>query len=106
MGTSDPRRSARHNVERVNAAGGTVPLDLYYLRSLGPAVVPTLDRLGTVPPHQAHGMPRLREELVDALRRDGADWRSWTFRAHRVRRYLDDHPIAPARPIVGDAAPR
>ena len=75
-------------------AGAGEPVDMAYLYSLGPAALPALDMLaakarasGQRPPI---GMDNCRRSLE--LRQAGrmGDWRAWTFRGYRLKRFLDE----------------
>jgi hypothetical protein len=86
---------ARFNVMHSREiAGAGEPVDMAYLYRLGPAALPALDMLaanasasGQRPPV---GMDNLRQslELRHAVRM--GDWRAWTFRGYRLKRFLDE----------------
>ncbi|QFI69213.1 DUF4173 domain-containing protein [Sinorhizobium alkalisoli] len=93
--TDFPALIARFNVEYSRAlAGEGMPLDLDYVYSLGPAAVPALDTYIAALPQAADektGALSVRTRLeADALA-SANNWRSWSFRAHRLRRYLSGH---------------
>jgi hypothetical protein len=67
---------------------------LAYLGGLGPAALPAFDMLaagliatGRVAPAGLYACRR-NLELRQALHM--ADWRAWTFRGYRLKRYLDE----------------
>jgi hypothetical protein len=78
------------------AGGQGVPLDLTYVLRLGPQAIPAIDAYLANP--NARLPIWLRQER-DALARYAIDttrqdWRAWSFRAWRLRRYLEAHPPA------------
>ena len=82
---------ARFNVMHSRElAGAGEPVDMAYLCGLGPAALPALDLL--VANINASGRPntlyfcRRSAELRLATRME--DWRAWTFRGYRLKRYL------------------
>ncbi len=92
-----PAFIARFNVAHSREVSGQgMPLDIYYLRTLGPPAIPALDAFMVALPAEA--MERIafagkvRSELALAEWEGPSDWRSWTFRAARLDRYLYDHP--------------
>lgn len=84
---------ADYNVRHCRETAGTgADLDVAYLRDLGPEALPALR---TAAPHltdpaqqqAAAGAARAAEaELRESL----SDWRSWTYRRHRLARALSD----------------
>ncbi|AUW48281.1 DUF4153 domain-containing protein [Rhizobium leguminosarum] len=68
------------------------PLDLDYLSSLGPSVIPALDLyLLKLPDHlidQRSQAVTVRYYLARNFEMRRRDWRSWTFRAARLESYL------------------
>ncbi|OWV89165.1 hypothetical protein ATY78_19790 [Rhizobium sp. R635] len=72
------------------------PLDLVYLSSLGPSVIPALDLyLSMLPEHlidQRNEAVTVRYYLARNFGMRRSDWRNWTFRAARLESYL----LAPA----------
>ncbi|MGZ2460713.1 DUF4153 domain-containing protein [Rhizobium anhuiense] len=72
------------------------PLDLDYLSSLGPSVIPALDLyLHMLPDHlvdKRNQTLAIRYYLVRDFERRPRDWRNWTFRAER----LETHLLPPA----------
>ncbi|MDC9811162.1 DUF4153 domain-containing protein [Rhizobium binxianense] len=92
-----PAVIARFNVvhsQEINQDGP--PLDLSYLSSLGPSVIPALDLyLQMLPDHlvdKRNQTLEIRYDLVRDFERRPRDWRNWTFRAAR----LDTHLLSPA----------
>jgi hypothetical protein len=86
---------ASYNVDHCREVGGTGPsLDLTYLFSLGPQVLPALEpRLQQIPGLQPY-VERFRfDQDISALRIPG-NWRAWTFRRWRLERYLSNNPHA------------
>ncbi|EJT01748.1 DUF4173 domain-containing protein [Rhizobium sp. CCGE 510] len=88
---------ARFNVahsQEITAEGP--PLDLDYLSSLGPSVIPALDLYLHMLPDQLidkrNQALAIRYYLVRDFERRPRDWRSWTFRAAR----LETHLLSPA----------
>jgi hypothetical protein len=88
---------ARYNVEHSQELTGEgTKLDLGYLRSLGPSVLPALDAyLAAV--EDKSGLTTVearlaRAEIAGEIRRRPRDWRSWTFRGWRLDRYLATSP--------------
>ncbi|MBB3351591.1 DUF4173 domain-containing protein [Rhizobium lentis] len=68
------------------------PLDLAYLSSLGPSVIPTLDLyLSMLPEHlidRRSEAVTVRYYLARNFGMRRSDWRNWTFRAARLQSYL------------------
>jgi hypothetical protein len=81
--------NVRHCLE---TAGGGAPIDLHYLRGLGPEALPALrhispllrDRQRTIT--SAEFMDRLEAQLRAEL----SDWRGWTLRRGRLRERMND----------------
>lgn len=88
---------ARYNVTHWLERDGMGPaLDVRYLLSLGPQVLPALDAL-----ESASGAAAIGSRSAGALRQlrhgaqlqlEGENWRSLTFRGWRLKRYLETHP--------------
>ena len=89
-----PRLVASYNVEHSRENGGTGPnLDLWYLFSLGPQVLPVLEpRLQHVPALQPYVAEFRSKQDIEARQRGPSNWRSWTFRTWRLDRYLANNP--------------
>lgn len=92
-----PAFIARFNVAHSREVSGEgMPLDIYYLWTLGPPAIPALDAFMAAAPAEATERialaGRFRNELALAEWEGPSDWRSWTFRATRLDRYLYDHP--------------
>ncbi|WP_085861312.1 DUF4173 domain-containing protein [Rhizobium sp. TAL182] len=92
-----PAFIARFNVihsQEINQEG--LPLDLAYLSSLGPSVIPALDLyLSMLPDHLVNKRNEalsIRYDLVRDFEQHPRGWRSWTFRTAR----LETHLLAPA----------
>jgi hypothetical protein len=86
---------ANYNVDHsLEMTGQGIPLDAWYLRSLGPGAFPAFDRFFD---HQdktpAAGAVRelegLRASDEDWYRAVQLNWRAWSFRDWRLLRYLD-----------------
>lgn len=74
-----------HSFENV---GSGPHLDRCYLISeLGPQAIPAIDRVGW--PQEGCTGKKIREWLASRVAFD--DWRTWSFRDFRLRRYLADH---------------
>jgi hypothetical protein len=89
-----PQVVAFYNVEHCREIGGTGPnLDLKYLFSLGPQVLPILEpRLQHVPALQPYVAGFRFDQGMDAARIGPANWRAWGFRTWRLERYLANNP--------------
>lgn len=86
---------AKYNVDHcLEMTGQGIPLDAWYVRSLGPGAFPALDRFfdhqertadaGAV--RELKGLRASDEGLYRAVHRN---WRAWSFRDGRLNRYLD-----------------
>lgn len=99
----------RHSYEM---RGEGQPIDIAYLFSLGPSVIPAVDRY--TPRIAAAGhtasqsrwapwarggetVAHRRNDLVRCHLRPQAGWRSWSFRGWRLSRYLANTPDVPFR---------
>jgi hypothetical protein len=103
-----PRLVAAYNVEHCREVGGAGPnLDLKYLLSLGPQVLPILEpRLQHIPALHAY-VPGLRlDPGIDGAGMRAANWRAWSFRAWRLQRYLANNPDIPLNPSNPDKTDR
>ncbi|NLR98403.1 DUF4173 domain-containing protein [Rhizobium sp. P38BS-XIX] len=92
-----PAFIARFNVAHSQEISGDgVPLDIEYLSTLGPSVLPALDAyLANLPTgwtEKAAVATNLRNAFVWSNPHNPDDWRSWTFRTVRLDHYLRDHP--------------
>ena len=105
---------AEYNVDHSKEMRGEgLPIDSVYLRNLGPAAFPAIDRLRAALPNERFcgydaaydgdfclDDERPRDEA--RFRQTAQNWRSWSFRNWRVMRYLDGRatvvstPAAPA----------
>ncbi|MBZ9737814.1 MULTISPECIES: DUF4173 domain-containing protein [unclassified Mesorhizobium] len=92
---------ASYNVDHsLEMTGQGIPLDAWYLRSLGPEAFPALDRFldhqgSTADAGAAAEFARLRGVDEGWYRHLQENWRSWSFRDWRLLRYLDSR-----RPLV------
>ena len=71
--------------------GPGTSLDIAYIRSLGPAGLPALDRLSQ---HKSEIFLSYSRDITDAdvetcYRAEQKNWRRWSFRDWRLLRYLD-----------------
>lgn len=89
---------ARFNVAHsLEVSGKGLPLDLRYLKELGPSAIPALDTFiaavqpSKTGPFAAHSM---REELEYEFFPVSRDWRSWSWRQQRLAAYLYTEPVA------------
>ncbi len=90
-----PRVVASYNVEHCREAGGTgLNLDLKYLFSLGPQILPVveprLQKISALQPYVAG----FRFDYEARSR--PVNWRAWGFRAWRLERYLSNNPDTPS----------
>jgi hypothetical protein len=96
-----PQLVASYNVEHSREIGKTGPtLDLKYLGSLGPQVVPVLRT-------HLKEIPALESAIHDCRYNNNywwrpTDWRSWSFRTWRLKRYLANNPETPWTPSKSD----
>jgi len=104
-----PAVISRYNVEHSREMTGQgVGLDLDYFHRLGPGTIPAIDELlrsGVLPPMEQQRfadardsikMPEVFFDEFQTTRFTPREWQAWTWREDRLRRYLDDHPFAPA----------
>jgi hypothetical protein len=105
---------ARYNVERSREfMGGGAPLDRAYLCRLGSSALPAIDaflerrRSAAAPGTEDWTTPlppaeHLLTDCTSDLRREFADrsenWRAWTFREHRLHRYIEGANDSSRRP--------
>lgn len=92
---------AAYNVEHSREVTGTGQnLDLRYVRCLGPHALPALERHrdkfpeSWVPPCQCS--TNIREAFVSSK-----NWRDWSFRAWRLKRYFANNPVNTLSPTAG-----
>ena len=96
-----PRLVASYNVEHSRENGGTGPnLDLRYLASLGPQVLPSVEAY-------VNKIPVLWSIARDtrhnyAVRLHSPNWRGFGFRTWRLDRYLANNPDITQKPLDGD----
>jgi hypothetical protein len=87
---------ATYNVEHSREIGGTGPnLDVQYLGSLGPQARLVLESHRKEVPALLIVMDRQFPDARDALAYP-ENWRAWSFRAWRLRRYLANNPDTPS----------
>lgn len=96
---------ANYNVDHsLEMSGQGVPIDIWYVRALGPGAFPAIDRFIDHRGAAKANDPVFRE-FLDARRADESwyravqnHWRAWSFRDWRLLRYLDkrDSPANPA----------
>jgi hypothetical protein len=90
---------ATYNVTHSRDVGGSGErLDVDYLASLGPQVIPALDlyvaRLdgfALAPLYTFTKITTLRDSLAASHRAEMTNWRAWNLRGARLLHYLDDH---------------
>ena len=99
-----PQLVASYNVEHSREINGTGPgLDLKYLFSLGPQVLPVLEpRLRHIPSLQPYVAGFRFDQDISAIRNWPKNWRAWGFRTWRLERYLSNNPDQPPNP--GDSS--
>lgn len=79
---------ARYNVAHAPAIAGR-PIDLTYVVSLGPEVIPALDRhIAASPTSDLRHFRELRRGLALRHAMVATNWRAFTFRGWRLTRYL------------------
>jgi hypothetical protein len=104
-----PAVISHYNVEHSREMNGEgFPLDIAYFEELGPGTIPAIDQLLAqalfAEPNELDRFAAGRDALAlgsfadQETRRQlvPLDWQSWTWRQERLRRYLSDHPFAPA----------
>lgn len=103
---------ADYNVDHSREMRGHgLPIDLTYLRNLGPAAFPAIDRLRAALPNARFcgydasydgdfcvDEERPRDEA--RFRETAENWRSWSFRNLRLMRYLDGRSTASPMPAT------
>lgn len=92
-----PHIVASYNVAHCTETSGAGPaLDLDYLLSLGPQAMPAYDRYVRLYAERTGGRPPRNEVFARSSARAAVaadiDWRSWTFRGWRLKRYFDTNP--------------
>jgi hypothetical protein len=97
-----PQTIASYNVNHCQENGGSGPkLDLKYLASLGPQVLPILEpHLQRIPALQPY-VAELRSPQVHQKAADAGNWRAWTFQTWRLERYLAKNPDTSSNPSDG-----
>jgi hypothetical protein len=87
---------ATYNVEHSREIGGTGPnLDVQYLGSLGPEARLVLESHRREVPAILRDMDLQFPDARDFFARS-ENWRAWSFRAWRLRRYLANNPDTPS----------
>ena len=90
-----PRLVATYNVEHSREISGTgVHLDVQYLGSLGPQAQLVLESHRQEVPALTSAMDRQFPDARTALSRP-ENWRAWSFRAWRIKRYLANNSGTP-----------
>ncbi|MBZ9796945.1 DUF4173 domain-containing protein [Mesorhizobium sp. ES1-4] len=101
---------ATYNVDHsLEMTGQGIPLDGWYLRSLGPSAFPALDRFldhqgGTAQAGAVRELARLRGVDEGWYRNALENWRAWSFRDRRLLFYLDTRAL-PVIPSVSEPYP-
>ncbi|WP_158273685.1 DUF4153 domain-containing protein [Methylocystis sp. MitZ-2018] len=102
-----PHIVASYNVTHCAETSGSGPtLDLDYLLSLGSQAIPAYDRYVRLYAERTGRRPPREEKFARAAARAAVtdiDWRSWTFRGWRLKRYFDTNPPG-ATPTSDDAS--
>lgn len=81
---------ADYNLADSYEMGGKGPkLDAFYLITLGPQVIPALDRFIAISPVYGRVLAGSRDALAYRQRAELSSWRGWTLRGWRLQRYLD-----------------
>jgi len=85
---------AKYNVTHSREMGGEgMSLDIWYLRSLGPAAIPAmdlyLDRSGGTDPEMRRMIEAARMYAENRFFEYHLQWRAWTFRDWRLARYFN-----------------
>ena len=97
-----PQLIASYNIEHSRELDGTGPyLDRHYLAGLGPLAIPAIEsHIKEIPSLKPIALD-LRKCWDQALARHPATWRTWSFRAWRLQRYLANNPNVPPIPPDG-----
>ena len=90
-----PAFIANYNVDHsLEVSGQGVPLDVPYLITLGPQVIPALDRYARLRfsprTFDYDGLQDLIEPLGHQFGKYTSDWRSWSLRNARLKIYLNN----------------
>ena len=93
-----PRTIAFFNLAHCHEIDGSGPnLDTDYLESLGPQALPAVEvYMDRIPMLQVLTAPRMRTSAASLASAQGTNWRAWSYRGWRLKRYLDDHGLAPS----------
>lgn len=90
-----PLLIANYNVTHSKEVSGTgVTLDVHYLRSLGPQVLPAIDRYLSLNKHVNHETGICLNNLAVRHLRRMEDWRAWTYLDWQLARYLRERSPA------------
>lgn len=87
-----PSVVAAYNVDHCREiAGQGQPLDLAYLVTLGPGIIPAMDDYRRRLPegYRAFEIRSDREQLRSSFLLQNSDWRQWGFRRWRLSRYIE-----------------
>lgn len=93
---------ARFNLGQALAGAAGPGLDVCYLTTQGPTIVPALDSyLAALPAGSTRrdSVLNIRADLAVAFLSRPSDWRNWTWRDARLAKYLADAPML-ARPAA------
>lgn len=85
---------ANYNVNHCKEMRGEGPsIDVLYLAELGEEALPALHRVDELilDPHRRHQTNQALVRVEDILKNNLADWRGWSIRRARLRRYLVPH---------------
>ncbi len=100
-----PQLIATYNLEHSREIDGVGSrLDMKYLASLGPQVLPVLEpRLPQIPSLQSTILElRCAANMCATLPRPPENWRTAGFRTWRLQRYLANNPDIAQKPLDGD----
>ncbi|TDX66470.1 uncharacterized protein DUF4173 [Methylosinus sp. sav-2] len=99
-----PHLVATYNVTHCAETSGSGPaLDVDYLLSLGPQAIPAYERYVRLYAERTGRRPPREEVFARSSTIADIDWRSWTFRGWRLKRYFDTNPQG-ATPTSDDAS--
>jgi hypothetical protein len=99
---------ADYNVRHCREITGTgAALDAIYLQDLGPAALPALIWLQQQPVDSAVKKDAAIRfsSLIERLKVQQADWRSWTFRGHRILSRAQDSELAMSLHLLPNEEP-
>ncbi|OAI31145.1 hypothetical protein A1351_21960, partial [Methylosinus sp. R-45379] len=99
-----PHIVASYNVAHcAKTSDAGLALDVDYLLSLGPQAIPAYDRYVRLYAERTGRRPPREEVFARSSTIADIDWRSWTFRGWRLKRYFDTNPPG-ATPTSDDAS--